>query len=93
MKDPYMQTALILTFIKGDNVNSWTKHQLKILNWSQKNNSDPTGRPDEDWWDEFEQHFKNTFTFTASKETALAKLEKLTMPQGVTPQWAYCLLL
>jgi hypothetical protein len=32
MKDPYMQTALILKFIKGDNVNSWAKHQLKILN-------------------------------------------------------------
>jgi hypothetical protein len=32
MKDPYMRTALILTFIKGDNMNSWAKHQLKILN-------------------------------------------------------------
>jgi hypothetical protein len=82
MKDPYMQTALILTFIKGDNVNSWAKHQLKILNRSQENNPDPTGKPDEDWWDDFEQNFKDGFTFTASKETALAKLETLTMTHG-----------
>jgi hypothetical protein len=77
-----MHTALILMFIKGENVNSWVKHQLKILNCSQENNPDPTGKPDEDWWDEFEQNFKNAFTFTASKETALAKLEKLTMTHG-----------
>jgi Ty3 transposon capsid-like protein len=82
MRDPYTRTALILTFIKGDNVNSWAKHQLKILNQNQENNPDPTGKPDEDWWDTFEQNFKNAFTFTASKETALAKLEKLTMTQG-----------
>ena len=79
MRDPYTHTALILTFIKGDNVNSWAKHQLKILNQNQENNPDPTGKPDEDWWDTFEQNFKNAFTFTASKETALAKLEKLMM--------------
>jgi Retrotransposon gag protein len=79
MKDPYMRTALILTFIKGDNVNSWAKHQLKILNRSQENNLNPARKPDEDWWDTFEQNFKDAFTFTASKETALAKLEKLTM--------------
>jgi hypothetical protein len=82
MRDPYTRTALILTFIKGDNVNSWAKHQLKILNQNQENNPDPTGKPDEDWWDTFEQNFKNAFTFTASKETALAKLEKLAMTQG-----------
>jgi hypothetical protein len=82
MRDPYTRTALILTFIKGDNVNSWAKHQLKILNQNQENNPDPTGKPDEDWWDTFEQNFKNAFTFMASKETALAKLEKLTMTQG-----------
>jgi Retrotransposon gag protein len=82
MKDPYTRTTLILTFIKGENVNSWAKHQLKILNQSQENNPDPTGKPDEDWWDTFEQNFKNAFTFTALKETALAKLEKLTMSQG-----------
>jgi Retrotransposon gag protein len=82
MKDLYMCTALILTFIKGDNVNSWAKHQLKILNRSQENNPDPTRKPDEDWWDDFEQNFKNVFIFTTSKETALAKLEKLTMTHG-----------
>jgi hypothetical protein len=82
IKDPYTRTALILTFIKGDNVNSWAKHQLKILNQSQENNPDPTGKPDEDWWDTFEQNFKNAFTFTASKETTLAKLKKLMMNQG-----------
>jgi Retrotransposon gag protein len=82
IKDPYMHTALILTFIKGENVNSWAKHQLKILNQNQENNLDSTGKPDENWWDEFKQNFKDVFTFTTLKETALAKLEKLMMNQG-----------
>jgi hypothetical protein len=82
MKDPYMCTTLILTFIEGENMNSWAKHQLKVLNWNQENNLDPTERPDEDWWNKFEQNFKNVFTFTTSKETTLAKLIKLTMTHG-----------
>jgi hypothetical protein len=31
MRDPYMRVALILTFIKGEDVNSWANHQLKLL--------------------------------------------------------------
>jgi len=40
------------------------------------------GAPDKDWWDEFEQNFKEVFMFTVSMEMALAKLKKLTMIQG-----------
>jgi len=82
IRDPYTRTALVLTYIKGDNVNSWAKRQLDILNNKQQNNPDPTGAPSETWWMDFEQAFKDTFTFTASKETALAQLEKLTMNKG-----------
>jgi len=79
IKDPYTRTALILTYIKGDNVNSWAKRQLDILIQKQQNNPDPNGTPSETWWTDFETAFKDAFTFTASKETALAQLEKLTM--------------
>jgi len=82
IKDPYTRTALILTYIKGDNVNSWAKRQLDILNQKQQNNPDPNGTPNETWWTNFENAFKDAFTFTASKETALAQLEKLTMNRG-----------
>jgi len=82
MKDPYTRTALVLTYIKGDNVNSWAKRQLDILNTKQQNNLDPSGAPSETWWMDFECTFKDAFTFTASKETALAQLEKLTMNKG-----------
>ena len=64
------------------NVNSWAKHQLELLNRNQENNPDPMGAPDKDWWDEFEQNFKEVFMFTVSMEMALAKLKKLTMIQG-----------
>jgi len=47
IKDPYTRTALILTYIKGDNINSWEKQQLNILNQKQQNNSDPNGTPSE----------------------------------------------
>jgi len=82
IKDPYTRTALILTYIKGDNVNSWAKRQLDILIQKQQNNPDPNRTPSETWWTDFETAFKDTFTFTASKETALAQLEKLTMNCG-----------
>ena len=82
IKDPYTRTALILTYIKGDNVNSWAKRQLDILIQKQQNNPDPNGTPSETWWTDFEMAFKDAFTFTASKETALAQLEKLTMNRG-----------
>ena len=82
IKDPYTRTALVLTYIKGDNINSWAKRQLDILNTKQQNNRDPSGAPSETWWTDFERAFKDTFTFTASKETALAQLEKLTMNKG-----------
>src|SRR5882672_4494936 len=42
IKDPYTRTALILTYIKGDNVNSWAKQQLDLLIQKQQNNPDPT---------------------------------------------------
>jgi len=45
IKDPYTRTALILMYIKGDNVNSWAKWQLNILNQKQQNNPDPNGAP------------------------------------------------
>jgi len=38
IKDPYTRTALILTYIKGNNVNSWAKRQLDILIQKQQNN-------------------------------------------------------
>ena len=41
IRDPYMRTALVLTFIKGDNVNNWAKHQLNLLNRKQAMN--PSG--------------------------------------------------
>jgi len=40
------------------------------------------GTPSETWWTDFETAFKDAFTLTASKETALAQLEKLTMNHG-----------
>jgi len=82
IKDPYTRTALVLTYIKGDNVNSWAKRQLDILNEKQQNNPDPNGTPNKTWWTDFKRAVKDAFTFTASKETALAQLEKLTMNKG-----------
>src|SRR6267142_5017104 len=75
-------TALILTYIKGNNVNSWAKQQLDILNQKQQNNPDPNRTPSKTWWTDFENTFKDAFTFTALKEMALAQLEKLTMNHG-----------
>jgi len=49
IKDPYTRTALVLTYIKGDNVNSWAKRQLDILNEKQQNNPDPNGTPSKTW--------------------------------------------
>jgi hypothetical protein len=57
MKDPYMRTALVLTFIKGEDVNSWAIHQLKLLD-----EKITRGRAnDEPLWDEFEASFKAAF--------------------------------
>src|SRR6267142_2395406 len=63
-------------------INSWAKRQLDILIQKQQNNPDPNGAPSETWWMDFEQAFKDAFTFTVSKETALAQLEKLIMNKG-----------
>jgi hypothetical protein len=75
MKDPYMRTALVLTFIKGEDVNSWATHQLKLLD-----EKIARGRANEEpLWDEFETNFKNAFTPIKAKENALAQLETLKM--------------
>ena len=77
MRDPFTCTALILTYIKGENINNWAKHQLiKLLN---KEQCSLRGLPSKEWWEDFIQDFKDAFTFTTSKETALAQLKKLTM--------------
>ena len=77
IRDPFTCTALVLTYIKGENVNNWAKHQLiKLLNKEQHS---LRGLPSEEWWEDFVQDFKDAFTFTASKETALMQLKKLTM--------------
>jgi hypothetical protein len=75
MRDPYMRTALVLTFIKGEDVNSWANHQLKFLNdkITHERANDKT------LWQEFKTNFKNAFTFVVAKENALAQLEALTM--------------
>jgi hypothetical protein len=78
MKDPYMRTALILTFIKGEDVNSWANHQPKLLD-----EKIARGRAnDEPLWEEFETNFKNAFTFVKAKENALAQLETLKMEKN-----------
>ena len=33
IKDPYTRTALVLTYIKGDNVNSWAKRAHQLPPW------------------------------------------------------------
>ena len=77
MRDPFTCTALILTYIKGENVDNWVKHQLiKLLN---KEWHSLEGLPSEDWWDDFVQDFRDAFTFTVLKEMALVQLKKLTM--------------
>src|SRR5882672_8422815 len=53
-----------MTYIKGDNINSWAKRQLDILNKKQQNNPDPNGAPNETWWTDFKHTFKDAFTFT-----------------------------
>jgi hypothetical protein len=78
MKDPYMRTALILTFIKGEDVNSWANHQPKLLDEKiarGRANNEPL-------WEEFETNFKNAFTFVKAKENALAQLETLKMEKN-----------
>jgi hypothetical protein len=75
MRDPYMRTALVLTFIKGEDINSWANYQLKLLD-----NKIAHGRAnDETLWQEFETNFKNAFMFVKAKENALAQLESLKM--------------
>ena len=77
MRDPFTHIALVLTYIKGENVDNWAKHQLiKLLNKERRSLG---GLPSEEWWEDFIQDFRDRFTFTASKETALMQLEKLTM--------------
>jgi hypothetical protein len=75
IRDPYMRVALILTFIKGEDVNSWANYQLKLLD-----EKIARGRANkEPLWEEFETNFKNTFTLIKAKESALAELETLKM--------------
>jgi hypothetical protein len=78
MRDPYMRVALILTFIKGEDVNSWANHQLKLLD-----EKIARGRANEEpLWEEFETNFKNAFTLIKAKESALAELEALKMQRN-----------
>jgi hypothetical protein len=73
MRDPYMRIALVLTFIKGEDVNSWANHQLKLLD-----DKIAQGRANNDTlWQEFKTAFKNAFTLIKAKENALAQLEAL----------------
>jgi hypothetical protein len=78
IKDPYMCAALILTFIKGEDVNSWANHQLKLLDEKITNEKANV----ESLWQDFEKAFKDSYTFVAAKENTLAQLEGLTMDKN-----------
>jgi hypothetical protein len=47
IRDPFTQTALILTYIKGNNIDNWAKHQLlKLL---RKEQCSVGGLSSKDW--------------------------------------------
>jgi hypothetical protein len=76
MVNAYARTALILTFIKGENVNDWVSHQLDLLIERIKNG---IKHSDEAHWDLFEVDFMTAFVNTGSQQTAYTQLEKCSM--------------
>jgi hypothetical protein len=76
MVNAYARTALILTFIKGENINNWVSHQLDLLIKRIKNR---IKHSDKAHWDLFEADFMTAFVNTGSQQTAYAQLEKCNM--------------
>jgi Retrotransposon gag protein len=76
MVNAYARTALILTFIKGENINNWVSHQLDLLIKRIKNR---IKHSDKAHWDLFEADFMTAFVNSGSQQTAYTQLEKLSM--------------
>jgi len=74
MSNPYNRVVTALTFIEGDNVDSWKGDQLEKLN-----NRVAGGyvEADETHWTQFEDAFKKAFTNTNEKAEAYQELTRL----------------
>ena len=83
MMNPYCRTALILSYIRGPDVNDWTKHQLEQLDYkTNPQNASGYAMNDERLWKEFEKAFKDAFTHIALKHNAHVELRNLRMQGG-----------
>jgi len=74
MTNPYSRVLNILTYIEGDNVNSWKESQLKKL---EDRVAAGTLESDEAHWTIFEREFKDAFTNTNAKAEAYQQLTRL----------------
>ena len=74
MTDHYQQTALILTYIYGPEVDAWVKQEELKLDMNLT-----TFGSVEMIWLNFKMDFKSAFKYIAQKETTLAQLEALQM--------------
>ena len=71
MRVPMKCAALLLSFIKGPNVDDWVQQRTnEILDQFNRTGD----QLDEDYWTNLGQQFMNTFWDTASRERAETKL-------------------
>jgi Retrotransposon gag protein len=80
MKNPFEQVALILTYIRGDRVNNWARHQLTQL--TDKVTTKKYKDTDKELWKEFEKAFTNTFKDLGQTQDAHTQLKTLKIKDG-----------
>ena len=80
MKNPFERTALILTYIRGDKVDDWMRHQLNQL--FDKVHNKKYKDTDEKLWEEFEATFTEAFKDIGQTQDAHAELRTLKMKDG-----------
>ena len=74
MTNPYSRVVTALTYIHGDQVNSWKAEQLKKLN---QRVAGGTAEADEAHWTAFETDFKAAYTDVDAKAQAYYALLRL----------------
>ena len=79
MRVPMKRTALLLSFIKGPNVDDWVQQRTNEILDQFNQTGDQL---DEDYWNNLGQQFMDTFWDTASRERAETKLRGLSWIPG-----------
>ena len=71
MKQAYNWVLMALNYIKGPKVDDWQEAQLTGLETDNQNENNKT------IWNDFEQHFKDTYTDTNKKQQVYDRLMSL----------------